>query len=143
MKIQETVKTEIIIVDIDGTLALKGDRDPFDWMNVGKDLPNYPICDLVRRLAKDYRIILFSGRKEQCRMITEDWLEKQKIKYLKLYMRADNDNRSDIILKKELFDNNIRSKYLVQFVLDDRNQVVDMWRNELHLTCLQVAEGNF
>ena len=28
-------------------------------------------------------------------------------------------------------------------VFDDRNQVVDMWRNELKLTCFQVAEGNF
>jgi hypothetical protein len=28
-------------------------------------------------------------------------------------------------------------------VLDDRNQVVDMWRNDLGLTCLQVDWGDF
>ena len=30
----------------------------------------------------------------------------------------------------------------ILFVLDDRSQVVKMWR-ELGLTCLQVADGNF
>ena len=35
------------------------------------------------------------------------------------------------------------SEYDVAGVLDDRDQVVKMWRNELGLTCLQVAEGNF
>ena len=28
-------------------------------------------------------------------------------------------------------------------VFDDRNQVVDMWRNGLGLQCFQVADGNF
>ena len=36
----------------------------------------------------------------------------------------------------------IKDKYRVLFVLDDRNQVVDMWR-DIGLTCLQVADGNF
>lgn len=31
----------------------------------------------------------------------------------------------------------------VKFVLDDRNQVVDMWRKDLGLTCLQVDYGDF
>ena len=33
-------------------------------------------------------------------------------------------------------------KYNVHFVLDDRQQVVDMWRS-LGLTVFQVAEGDF
>ena len=28
------------IVDIDGTVAIMGDRSPFDWARVGEDLPN-------------------------------------------------------------------------------------------------------
>lgn len=42
----------------------------------------------------------------------------------------------------ELFDRHARDEYRVLVVLDDRKQVVDMWRS-LGLTCLQVAEGNF
>ena len=33
-------------------------------------------------------------------------------------------------------------KYFVEFVLDDRNQVVDLWRKDLNLPCLQVNYGN-
>jgi hypothetical protein len=46
------------------------------------------------------------------------------------------------VVKLELFDEHIRDQYDVQFVLDDRNQVVDMWR-QLGLTCLQVGPGAF
>lgn len=41
-----------------------------------------------------------------------------------------------------MFEEHIRNKFCVEYVLDDRNQVVDMWRN-MGLTCLQVAEGGF
>lgn len=38
---------------------------------------------------------------------------------------------------------NIQDQYFVEFILDDRNQVVDLWRNELNLPCLQVYYGDF
>ena len=63
-----------------------------------------------------------------------------------LLMRSDGDNRSDYIVKKEIYEQNIRDWQDVLFVLDDRNSkkcpVVDMWR-EQGLTCFQVAEGDF
>ena len=57
-------------------------------------------------------------------------------------MRKTGDFRKDSIVKKELFDENVRGKYNIEFVLDDRNQVVEMWRS-IGLVCLQVADGNF
>jgi hypothetical protein len=57
-------------------------------------------------------------------------------------MRKLNDNRPDDIIKKELYDQYIKGKYFVKFVLDDRDSVVRMWRNE-GLLCLQVYYGNF
>lgn len=59
-----------------------------------------------------------------------------------LYMRPEGDVRKDTEIKREIFDNYIRDKYRVLFVLDDRNSVVKMWR-DLGLKCLQVAEGDF
>jgi hypothetical protein len=38
--------------------------------------------------------------------------------------------------------NHIRPNYDVKYVIDDRDQVVDMWRS-LGLRVLQVAPGNF
>lgn len=138
-----------VIVDIDGTLAIrregKGQRGPFDWDRVGEDLPNRPIINLTRILANAgrHRIILFSGRMEQCRGQTTDWLSHYGVVYQELHMRPDDDYREDFELKAGMYRTHVEGNYIVEFVLDDRNQVVDMWRNTFHLTCLQVAEGDF
>jgi hypothetical protein len=58
-----------------------------------------------------------------------------------LLMRKDGDFRADHIVKQEILDKHI-DKERVLFVLDDRQQVVDMWRRN-GLVCFQVAEGNF
>lgn len=57
-------------------------------------------------------------------------------------MRPEGDKRKDSIVKAELFDKHIKDNYAVDFVLDDRNQVVKMWR-DMGLKCLQVAPGEF
>jgi hypothetical protein len=58
-------------------------------------------------------------------------------------MRGHRDQRKDSIIKRELFDGHVRGRFYVEAVIDDRNQVVDMWRRELGLTCLQVDYGDF
>jgi hypothetical protein len=60
-----------------------------------------------------------------------------------LIMRAAGDFRKDAIIKKEIFSNYVEGKYFVELVLDDRNQVVDLWRNDLQLPCFQVFYGDF
>ena len=56
-------------------------------------------------------------------------------------MRKDGDFRADYIVKQEIYDMHIKGKNVL-FVMDDRQQVVDMWRRN-GLKCFQVAEGNF
>lgn len=48
----------------------------------------------------------------------------------------------DAIIKERLFRQHIEGKFCVEFVIDDRDQVVRMWR-DLGLRCLQVADGDF
>jgi hypothetical protein len=57
-------------------------------------------------------------------------------------MREEGSNERDSIVKHRMFEGNIRGKYFIEYILDDRNQVVEMWRN-MGLTCLQVADGDF
>lgn len=143
-------KPYCIIVDIDGTLAHMNGRGPYDYSKVGDDNVDEIIKEIVLRYAQkdpmseiqDTYIVLMSGRDSSCRKITEEWLTKNNIPYDELYMRAKGDNRKDAIVKKELYDNNIAHRYNVRFILDDRDQVVEMWR-ENGLRCLQVAPGNF
>jgi predicted kinase len=135
------------IVDIDGTVAERADRSPFDWLRVGEDRPKWPVIRLVKLLkTAGYSILFFSGRDAVCRPQTIDWLNQyfqwQTDDY-QLYMRAQNDSRKDSIVKKELYQAHVAGRYWADLVVDDRNQVVDMWRQELGLTCLQVDYGDF
>jgi predicted kinase len=134
----------VVLVDIDGTTALMNGRGPFEWHRVGEDLPNQPVIDAVRALwAAGNDIIFCSGRDAVCRPETEEWIDKFiKIPYEALFMRPEKDNRKDSIVKREIFDNEIRGRWRVVGVFDDRDQVVRMWRS-LGLTVFQVAEGKF
>lgn len=132
-----------IIVDIDGTLAKMNGRGPFEWHRVGEDKVNHPVRDIVMAMKKTHAIIIFSGRDGVCRTETINWLNENRIHYDKIFMREEGNNEKDAIIKRRLYDTFIKDKYNVNFVLDDRNQVVDMWRKDLGLTCLQVDYGYF
>jgi hypothetical protein len=131
-----------VICDIDGTIADMGDRGPFHWHLVGEDKPIAIIIDLLRILAAHYEIILVSGRSDESMMLTRAWLAEHEIPYHALLMRKEGDYRKDTVVKQELYQNQIEPFYDVQFVLEDRSAVVEMWRS-LGLTCLQVAPGDF
>ena len=141
------------LCDIDGTLALRGDRSPYDWSRVGEDAPNKAVITVARALAARSSLIFMSGRMEQCREQTRMWLHTYlcerkgagivELCRYPLLMRKDGDNRPDQIIKRELYERHVVGLFEVEGVLDDRDRVVKMWREELGLTCLQVAPGNF
>lgn len=135
---------DAILCDIDGTLAIMNGRSPFDWSKVGEDDLNDAVALVLDSVEGWYNkhIILMSGRDSVCRDITVEWLQRHSIRYDHLYMRAAGDNRKDTIIKEELYNEHVRDKYNVVFVLDDRNSVVKMWRG-LGLTVFQVNEGDF
>jgi hypothetical protein len=139
-----------IICDLDGTLALfDGQRSPYDASTCELDRLNTPIVRILEAfdyLKSEYvehtEFLYVSGRKAQYRAATVRWMKRHYCPEGELWMRADNDNRDDRIVKYEIFDQHIRPRFNVLFVLDDRDKVVKMWR-EIGLTCLQVAEGAF
>lgn len=136
-----------ILVDIDGTVAKMGDRSPYDWHRVGIDQPNWPIIRLVKSLhASGYVVMFMSGRDAICRPETTAWINRYfdwPIDHYSLFMRSKQDHRKDSIVKQELFSEHILGKYYVDLVVDDRQQVVDMWRRTLGLPCIQVDYGDF
>jgi len=133
-----------ILVDLDGTLCLRGDRSPYDETRVGEDAVCEAVLKTVLLYARaGYRVIFMSGRSEVCRPDTEEWLLREyPEEYEALFMRAAGDGRRDWVVKTELFDAHVRADYQVALVLDDRDQVVKAWR-ALGLPVFQVAEGDF
>lgn len=144
---------DIVIVDIDGTIAKVGDRlkylqqEPKDWDSFYEHCDeDEPIEDIIR-VVKDlyfcgYNIVFCTGRRESVRTKTMEWIKK----YLnfnpcgyRLLMRKDNDWRHDTEVKPQMLDFPASE---VLIVLEDRNSMVKKWR-ELGYTCLQVNKGDF
>lgn len=124
-------KPKAIIVDVDGTIANKCDRSPFEWDKVGCDTPRLEIINMIRAFARSYGatpIFLF-GRDSVCRDITQGWINSHAYmdKDQELYMRAEGDMRKDTIVKEELFWEHIEPTYNVIGAFDDRPVIIRLW----------------
>ena len=142
---------EIVIFDIDGTLADVSERihhvkkKPKNWNAFFQGMAQDKAIQSMVRLcnilyASGIKILLCSGRNEEHRPQTVQWLAQQGVNYHDLILRRDGDMRSDTVVKREMLAGIDRSKIL--FVVEDRSRVVEMWRSE-GLVCLQCAPGEF
>ena len=132
----------------------------FDPDNIKLDTPNDPVIKMAQLFKKDgFKIVIFSGRNDRGFYATRDWLKIHNVPFDLLVMRPDkfksdswpiadgNPATSDMrfmpddILKKKMLDTfvDINDVFLV---VDDRQKVVDMWR-DLGLNTFQVAPGDF
>ena len=147
---------KLVIVDIDGTVSRVGDRltylvqSPKDWDSFYEDCfddePIQEIIDLVVSLFDSgYTIVFCTGRRESTRQKTLNWIDKHfpsHFGYGKLLMRQNNDYRHDTETKIEACSGCGIMLQDINFVLEDRNSMVNKWRT-LGVKCLQVAEGDF
>ncbi|MDJ0380015.1 AAA family ATPase [Streptomyces sp. G-G2] len=133
-----------VMCDIDGTLALRGDRGPYDFSRCGTDLLNPSVRHALTafRRADGDTVVLLSGRSEEHRPQTEEWLARHDVPYDELWMRASGDHRQDDVVKAELFDRHVRDRFAVRVSLDDRDRVVAIWRR-MGLPTWQVNYGDF
>jgi predicted secreted acid phosphatase len=151
------MKQKAIIVDLDGTLCNTDHRqhfmqtNPKNWKSFYNALPMdkphewcVQLIDAMRMSCVD--IIFVSGRPDTYREVTEGWLHdwglSLAIAPYPLFMRKALDYRKDSVVKEEIYRTHIEPSYDVLFCVDDRQQVVDMWRS-IGLTCLQCAKGDF
>lgn len=173
-----------VVFDIDGTLANASHRlhhvvkdpnrvyeSPFrkDWDSflsdelVAKDAPIEPTWEILTSLlATGNRVIFITGRPEDQRQITYDWLYTQHCSVRALahfhwrqrqksggsggspiiYMRKSGDRRLSHIVKGELLESARMDGFKPKIVFEDRIEDTKMWR-EKGLICCQVAEGNY
>lgn len=133
----------VIMCDLDGTLAEISHRSPYDAAKCEEDGLKPNVASVLRSMPEKKRIFM-SGRSNEFSAQTLNWLRKHNLLRDgdELHMRAKGDSRKDSIIKLELFETMVNPKYTIDFVLDDRDQVVEMWR-AIGLECWQVAQGNF
>jgi phosphoglycolate phosphatase-like HAD superfamily hydrolase len=144
-----------VIFDLDGTLALIDERralaakpdGKINWKtffapeNIALDKPNEPVIEMFKCLAdRGFEMIILSGRDAISRTETRAWLKEYGIHPDILWMRPQGSFTPDDVLKQtwlgEIGADNVFC------VFDDRDKVVQMWRNN-GLTCFQVNYGNF
>ena len=143
-----------VIFDVDGTIADVEHRRHFvsgghkNWVSFKEhtkfDTPVQWVCDIAKRfIAQGDEVAFFSARNESEREITEqqisEWIGDG---YEGLFLRPNDSYEPDEIFKSELADKFEEIGGKIDLVFDDRNKVVDMWRNR-GITVVQVADGDF
>lgn len=150
---------DVIICDLDGTLA---DISARKKMNMVYDASRCDELDVIKKPVQATlkafmetgnirKIIFMSGREDKYRAPTLRFLatcgfregENTLAGDFELHMRKSGDQRNDAIVKHELFNAHVHGQYNPLLVLDDRDQVVSLWRNVIGLTCFQVDYGDF
>lgn len=127
-----------IIFDIDGTLADVNHRLHHlpNWPKFFADMDKDPVVEPVAATLRsffhgpdNYQVIIVSARPDDYRLITGQWLDRNFIPYHRLYMRKSGDFRKDSIVKAEILEQIISDGYNPFLVIDDRPEVVEMWRS--------------
>lgn len=140
-----------IVCDMDGTLtniskrfhlAQQGEWDQFH--SLAEDDP--PNMDVVHMLRGNHDFIVLTGRPQKYLSVTVNWLKHYDLYPYAIIMRPNGDKRSDARLKPELLIEWYRgleqAKACVDFILEDRDNVVEAFRN-LGFNCWQVRQGTY
>jgi FMN phosphatase YigB (HAD superfamily) len=146
---------DTIVIDLDGTLCDCSPRihlaqakqwDEFH-AGMGEDKIREDVALLMDRFS-GYMIIILTGRDEAYRKPTEDWLRESGVGWTvdALLMRPDGNREQDHVLKPRLlaehFGSLDRARKAVLMILEDRDRVVQEWR-DLGFTCWQVQAGAY
>ena len=131
---------KLFVFDLDGTISDLTHRlylikcDKPDWPSFYRscvnDNPKKWIIDLLNICRDQGEILILSGRSDEVEGYTRDWLRDNDVLYDYLIMREAGNYEPDDKLKKRMMDAFLSDKdFEVQFIVDDRQRVVDMWRD--------------
>lgn len=157
------IGNSIVLCDVDGTLSDLTHRR--HWVNTddeknaergcGKARKNWKkffetmsedtlrqsTYDILQKYVDDgYTIVLVTARPDDYLVDTVDWMTKYNVHYDFMLMRKAGDYRRDDIFKQEILDTWFPNKDLIEVVIDDRPQVIRMWR-ENGLKVIDVGNG--
>lgn len=163
-------KPHVVVCDLDGTLCEVEHRrhhvrpnnptpEGFkkNWKAFFEDMEHdtviEPVSIVLKAMAKEAGIVYCSGRPDDYKRKTLEWLKKNNLYEFKamphmgtfeaqLHMRPRSDSRQDDIIKEIILDFEILTRFKPLFMLDDRDQVVAMWRRRGFI-CMQIAPGDF
>ena len=124
---------EILICDLDGTLANGDHRLPYilkdkkDWTAyyrfMERDVLVRGVYDIVTaQLPMTFQaesLVILTGRPERFREVTEIWLGRNKIEYGWLVMRENGDKRENHVYKRDILQQLQRCSGGISLFVDD------------------------
>ena len=147
--------SKAIICDLDGTLCNVDHRLQYvkvdkplrpQWGKFFAEMKNDTLNEWCKEItdimAYKHPIVFATGRPEDYMEMTKGWLSKYDVTYNYLFSRLQNDHRKDDIVKEIILEFEIKTRFDIHFIIDDRQQVVNMWRKHGY-TVLQCAKGDF
>ena len=154
---QDESLTKIIVVDLDGTMALMNGRNPYDASTSDKDLPHKHVVNIVKELHDiGYKVLFVSGREDKFEQPTRTFLWNNFVeetfnknsdhpsifrRSYELFMRKTGDQRKDVLIKSEIYETEIKNKYFVSAWFDDRLQICE-WLHQEGLPLFRVGDPN-
>ena len=120
------------MVDLDGTLAHKLDREVFDWSKVHEDLLDPFVAEAVKMFKKQgFDIIILTGREgtPECVYLTFKWLKHWEVPFDNIIFRGIGDKRQDTETKLELYNEHIKPNWKIELAFDDRPRIIRLWRS--------------
>ena len=142
MRTYDKDKRDCIIVDMDSTLCVNLTKRPFyegDWKEkLIYDTPLSGPISIVRaqKMTGTCDVIILTGRREDGREATEEWLKTYNVPYDRLFMRGSSDFTKGDAFKEKILETFILPKYNVLFAIDDDDKCVKMFRRN-GIICLQ------
>jgi len=157
-----------VVFDLDGTIANTNHRNHHlegsekNWTEFfaecKDDLAVYPMISMIATLLRvpHCRVEIWTARNDSTKSETLSWLARHGIRASRspsptyfdssdavtLRMRPSGDTADDTELKRAWLDEARAQKRTPTLIFEDRQRVVNMWREE-GIVCCQVAPGDF
>lgn len=141
------------IFDVDGTLAnvdpylhhVRGSNRDYDAFHEASidALPNVEVVEMLNNAVADqHAILIVTSRKDKWRGLTSMWLAKNNLRSHALFMRADEDNRPDYEVKRDIL-HKINNHWKVLHAVDDNPNVIRLWEdNQISTTKIGTWDGD-
>lgn len=114
-----------VIFDLEGTIAVRGERGQYDWKRIKEDKLDYNTSEILRDLleSENPAIIICTGRDGITEFETRRWLNDKDIKFDGLFIRREGDLRPNWIVKEEMW-RKIAEHYYINGIFDNSSKVV-------------------
>lgn len=140
----------VAFIDLDNCIS----NDKWRWclFDLHRPLPNdrywryhdacdrdmYHNSDVINLIRRTHDLVVATSRPEVVRYKTHRWLNRWAIPTVQCFMRPNDNHEPSTVLKKRMLDWAREQGFDVQWAIDDRTDILDMYADEGVRVCQRV-----